>query len=109
MRHYFLSSRDDTPYWRDIFNKQYDLTSPDNYQRFGLIAYGKEIYNDKNFSHLGAGFHYIASGMELSPYTESDPSIDYSEAWQKWENIIQEKPSLYQHLKDTIYEPSQDS
>jgi len=107
--HYALTQRDDTPYWRDIFNKQYDLTSPDNYQRFGLTAYGKEIYNDKNFSHLGAGFHYIASGMELSPYTESDPSIDYSEAWQKWENIIQEKPSLYQHLKDTIYEPSQDS
>ena len=34
--HYAFTQRQDTPYWRDIFNKDYDIKGEDNYERFGL-------------------------------------------------------------------------
>ena len=41
--------------------------------------------------------------MNVSPYMESDPEIDNSEMWQKWEDIISTKPTLYEHLKNEVY------
>ena len=101
--HYAFTQREDTPYWKDIFNRVYDIRGSDNYERYGLSAYTLELYKFKRFTHLHTGFHYIASGMNVSPYMESDPEIDNSEMWQKWEDIISTKPTLYEHLKNEVY------
>ena len=66
--HYAFTQRQDTPYWRDIFNKDYDITGEGNYERFGLTAFSLDLYKFNQFSHLDKGFHYIASGMGVCPY-----------------------------------------
>jgi len=66
--HYALSVRDDTPYWRHCFNKQWCdkliTLQQDHLVGFQSIAHNK--MHDFHFDQRG-GMHCIAAGMNWSP------------------------------------------
>ena len=107
--HYAFTQRQDTPYWRDIFNKDYDITGEGNYERFGLTAFSLDLYKFNQFSHLDKGFHYIASGMGVCPYINprvSDGRVnDMLGKKKEWRQLTKHNlPTMYKYLKDNIYE-----
>ena len=72
--HYAFTQREDTPYWKDIFNKTYDISNPD---MDGLLSYCRDLYTLNYFRKPNRGFPYIASGMGICPL-QSIPH-DYKE------------------------------
>ena len=104
--HYAYTQRQDTPYWKDIFNKEYNFEKGDTY---GFVDWGKEIYMFHEYLHLGQGHHYIASGMDICPYTRDSSrsyDADIEKAMYKFaklEEEIEKLPSLYEFLRDRVY------
>lgn len=101
--HYAFTQRRDTKYWEDIFNKDYNIESSDQLTRFGLMSFGNSLFVENNFINLGAGFHYIASGMGVSPYSAEGEITNIDKTKKDWEKVIQQKPFLYQYLSDVVY------
>ena len=66
--HWAFTQRQDTPYWRDLFNKEYDLRGIENYERFGLTAFQQDLMQNEKYTHLNRGFHYISSSMGVRPF-----------------------------------------
>ena len=106
--HYAFTQRDDTPYWRDIMNRDYDIVGDENYDKYGLLAFSRELYQSSKFSHKDKGFHYIATGMNVSPYTtpQDNPNqmgICIAEK-NVWENeVIPTLRSPYEILSEDIH------
>ena len=125
--HYSLSHRQDTPYWKANFNKEWisnliasEYKFPSSSQLNNAI-YTREV--DQQFIGVG-GFHCIAAGMHWSPtdipsliksHHTNDMKI-WKERWDKcaisldakrpkWENSIKNAPSLYDFLKKNFYSP----
>lgn len=101
--HYSFSQRRDTQYWRDVFNKEYDLVGLGNYDRYGLTAFSRELYKTSSYSHLDAGFHYIASGMNVCAYDypEVDKNLinEMVESNKQWESEVNKLPTPFELLK----------
>ena len=123
--HYALSHRQDTPYWRANFNKEWipnlimkEYKSP-NVSEFNQAVYLRDVHH--KFGHDG-GFHCIAAGMHWSPIdihtmviVNHDQNIKkWEERWnrcadlldikrQRWENSIKNAPPLYDFLKNNFY------
>ena len=97
--HYTFTQREDTPYWRDNFNRLYELVGSSNFDKYGLTAFSRELYKFSSYSNLNSGFHYIASGMNVSAYTDihfstNDMNLNNS----KWENTVKKLPTLFEYL-----------
>ena len=97
--HYTFTQREDTPYWRDNFNRSYELVGSSNFDKYGLTAFSRELYKFSSYSNLNSGFHYIASGMNVSAYTDihfstNDMNLNNS----KWENTVKKLPTLFEYL-----------
>ena len=101
--HYAFTQRRDTKYWEDIFNKDYNIEASDQLTRFGLMSFANSLFVEKNFINLGGGFHYISSGMGVSPYSEKGEITNIDQTRKDWEKVIHQKPSLYQYLSDLVY------
>jgi len=105
--HYAFTQREDTQYWRDNFNRSYDLIGVDNYDRYGLKAFSRELYKFSAFDKPDKGFHYIASGMNVCSYTDPDVSSTLTTQVRKinkdWEEIVSNMPSVYEFLKEKIH------
>lgn len=105
--HYAFTQREDTQYWRDNFNRSYDLIGVDNYDRYGLKAFSRELYKFSAFDKPDKGFHYIASGMNVCSYTDPDVSSALTTQVRKinkdWEEIVSNMPSVYEFLKEKIH------
>ena len=97
--HYALTQREDTPYWRDNFNRSYDLVGSGNFDKYGLTAFSRELYKFSSYNNLNSGFHYIASGMNVSSYTKikCDTNTVEVNALQ-WRSVVETLPSLYDFL-----------
>ena len=93
--HYSFTAREDTPYWKDVFERGYNLENTDVY---GLGYYAKELYAYGDFGFANKGFSYIASGMEVTPYLDK-VEHDYS----VYDDIIDKLPSLYTYMKEEIH------
>ena len=109
--HYSFTQRDDTQYWRDNMNRDYDIAGDKNYDKYGMLAFSREILLHSKFLHLDRGFHYIASGMNVCPYTsiENDTNEMSKCKIQKreWDtDIIEKLPTAYEYLKENIYKNS---
>ena len=97
--HYALTQREDTPYWRDNFNRSYDLTGSGNFDKYGLTAFSRELYKFSSYNNLNRGFHYIASGMNVSSYTKincDSNTVDVNAL--QWRSVVETLPSLYYFL-----------
>ena len=102
--HYTFTQREDTPYWRDNFNRSYDLFGSSNFDKYGLTAFSRELYKFSSYSNLSSGFHYVASGMNVSAYTDihfgiNDMNINNS----KWEDTVEKLPTLFEYLSSHLY------
>ena len=107
--HWAFTQRQDTPYWKDIFNKEYDLRGIENYERFGLTAFHQDLMQNGKYTHLDRGFHYISSSMGVRPYFKphyDPPHIqEMLHTLAEWDKLIKDRlPSAYEHM-NTYYEP----
>ena len=121
--HYALSIRDDSEYWRKNRDRVYDSN----------LAFSKSGFNDlylrktENKAHYGrGGIIAIAHGMNYNVFTEIDASrrqlglqenlkqkcnnflYDRREKKEKWNNAVKNQLSIYNWLKQNIYNTSKD-
>jgi len=127
--HYALSSRDDTPYWKFLTqNKSFKDMDPNGHERYQNGLTFKDSFNahmhilniHKVWTPVSAGWNYIMGGMGYNPLSKyflgfvlrdvpgkAAEIADFYDQWkQHRENLIayvNELPSHYQFLKDTIY------
>jgi len=123
--HYALSHRQDTPYWRNNFNKQWsekvlNLVS-DSYAGFSRAIYNRGV--DYHFGDPDAGIHCISAGMHWGP--TDIPSLikgnvqpdmdDWKNKWKQianrldkrknnWKKAVKGLPTMYDFLKKNYYE-----
>jgi len=121
--HYAMSHREDTNYWKNNLNKEWvkDLMDFKTDLRNGLSSAIIERTHNGYFPEVG-GLHCIAAGLNFSPidrdyidFYNSDidkeehdkfekPYIDrLDERSKSWKNAVKDKPSLYNFLKEFIY------
>jgi hypothetical protein len=122
--HYALSHRNDTEYWKNNFNKNWDEKlinlNPTTINGMFNKAYHRS-FNYKFEHRFGEGTHCIAAGMNWAPtnldtilyYNQKDKKF-YENLWQpfidnleerktNWKKIVKNKQSLYEFLKNNIY------
>jgi tryptophan halogenase len=125
--HYSLSHRQDTPYWRDNFNRQWDedvlnLVPVKPYEGFQRAIYDRGF--NYSFPNDGGGLHCIAAGMHWGPIDvpslikDMDGGVGtHKKIWQKitdrldkrkhdWKRAIKDAPIMYDFLKENYYGPS---
>lgn len=105
--HYAFTQREDTQYWKDNFNRSYDIVGVENYDKYGLTAFSRELYKFSSYDKQDGGFHYIASGMNVCAYTfpEVAPQIlsEMERVQGDWEEIVDKLPSVYEFLNKNIH------
>ena len=102
--HYAFTQREDTPYWQDVFNKEYNLEESllnNGTYLNGLFAYGREIYSDCNFRNLVAGLHYVASGMNICPLNRPrHTTVNMLNINKQWEEAVEKLPTAFKTCQD---------
>lgn len=121
--HYALSHRDDTQYWRDIKNHSFapGMVRQEPTNIVGFYS----LQDTKMFSHRydhNSGINYISVGMNYCISDEIDQAIlknkfevdvykemknvfiKMEERKARWEKAAQNEKTLYQYLKENIYE-----
>ena len=119
--HYALGERDDTPYWKDVTNRNYDEgiydLSPTQHHGFRDHISSK-IY-DFRFSE-GSGIDCISAGYGYFPLSENTlrygnkmEEFDYTpfmlpikqldDRKKEWNDVVKDSPTLYEYLKKEVY------
>lgn len=121
-QHYALSNRKDTKYWIDITEKtfQSEVSELSPSLVVGFTDFAEAYFNRKGHNGIG-GIHCIATGLNYFPLDKIDVEIwnnqsnqDHYEnsknTWdnwdllrQKWQDEADASPSMYQWLKENIY------
>ena len=122
--HYALSHRQDTPYWRSNFNKQWSKNLfnmvPDQYRGFKSAIQERGL--DHHFTNPKSGLHAIAAGMHWSPTDMptliKSNLVNEANAWKnefqpivnrlnkrkhEWEKVAKKAPIMYDFLKKKFY------
>lgn len=120
--HYALSHRDDTPYWRDIGNRNYEpvMQTVNEHVDSAFTRAADAKMHNYGFKGLG-GIPFISSGMNYFP---TDPESLYAynfisrEDWEQkfksaaanldkkkaqWKEIVKNCPTMYDYLKENIH------
>jgi len=123
--HYALSHRQDTPYWKNNFNKQWSEEifnlSTSSYYGFKGAIYDRGF--NYRFSGIRAGLHCISAGMHWSPTdipslmsANTDGDIGtWRSKWKvsteqldkrkdEWKKAVKDVPIMYDFLKDNYYD-----
>ena len=124
--HYAMSNRDDTEYWKNNLNKEWcnDLIEYKRDLRNGFVQAIFDKTHTNYFNH-NEGLHCIAAGMNWSPIDKDyidyiNSHLDDNETLERlqtekniieklnkkcevWKNSVKNKPSLYEFLKENIY------
>jgi hypothetical protein len=121
--HYAFSHRDDTPYWKANFNKQWSnhLINLEPFIIKGLAYSSLTRINEFNHCITGGGVPCIAAGMHWSPtdlnqvlfhnITDKKQVLDswknipnvLNDKKENWNKIVKNKLSLFKFLKKEIY------
>lgn len=105
--HYVFTQRDDTQYWRDLMNKNYNITGDKNYDKYGMLAFTREMYQHSQYRHPDKGFHYIATGMNVCPYTvikQTNQKMVCKLKRFEWESeVVSKLPTVYEFLSKEIH------
>jgi tryptophan halogenase len=121
--HYAYSHRDDTPYWRDVGNRSFmsETSSTNLGEKSPFYTSWYERFNAHSYTNDYAGQHCILTGLHAFPQDHSqiiaynfprntdlkkafDPiinNLNYKK--QKWDKLVENEPSLYEYLKNTVY------
>ena len=120
--HYALSHRNDTQYWKDNFNKQWEerLITLQPVHLHGIFQAAVNRTYDYHHNDRG-GLHCIAAGMHWSPTDlstilyQTGMSVEQFENGFKgylkfledrkknWDENGKKQPKLYKYLKENIY------
>jgi tryptophan halogenase len=121
--HYALSHRNDTEYWKNNFEKNWEekLINLKPSHINGLMAAANHRAHDYHYP-INGGLQCIAGGMNWSPidlttamrYDNVQTINEYKESWtpyikqiderkKMWNEIVKDKPSLFEFLRDNIY------
>ena len=123
--HYALSHRQDTPYWKSNFNKQWSEEIfnlvPDTYKGFKTNIYNRG--HKYRFLDTQSGIHCIAAGMHWSPtdipsLIKSNVGTDidsWKNKWKltakhldkrkgKWKKAVKDVPIMHDFLKENYYD-----
>ena len=107
-KHYALSHREDTKYWRDISNKSFLDVAASSEMGADILAKMK----DGSWFRGDAGFHCISTGMRYFAIDVFEKEIDNNTIGKinlrdKLHNQLlmdtKNKPSLLKYLKDNIH------
>lgn len=121
--HYALSHRNDTKYWQDATNRVFDMNILDNTipKAAGYADFGMQYMDRWEYPLTRAGVPFIATGMHVNMINDAriqsleyEFGIDYKatidqtiKMWEinkaKWQKAADLSPTLYQYLKDEIY------
>ena len=125
--HYSLSHRDDTEYWKANLNKHWCDDEAINFKADMKNGFGRAMYDrtQQNYFPESGGFGCIAAGMNWSPIDKDETeymnshmddqeqiNADHGETIvidrlnrkrDNWKTAVADKPSLYQFLKENIY------
>ena len=121
--HYAFSQRTDTKYWQSNFNKEWtnDIINLKRPLINGMVEAAIHRDDTYHFPHNG-GLHTIAAGMNWPPtdletimYTNqlnrNELKLQYKEIIDRidmrkndWNNIVKHLPSLYDFMKENIYD-----
>jgi hypothetical protein len=123
--HYALSNRDDTEYWKANNKKTWEEKLINLEPNFNVGFMAAAFDRDRNYRFNETdGIHCIAAGMNWSPadlltssyfgHINENNIEDYKKQWipyfekfeskkKKWNNIVKNKPSLYEFLLKEIY------
>ena len=126
MQHYALGIRNDTPYWQANTERVYSeaLNNCERLPPFSAFhdVQDRKFYSGQNFEGDG-GIPWIAAGLNYFVSDEWDMKWklnggDFKNypAWNErfaqmedkkkhWAKLAEGKPSAYEYLRDTIYEP----
>jgi tryptophan halogenase len=119
--HYALGERDDTEYWKDNLNREYDKgirkLEHDSGGGFREYTIGK-MYNFRLVEN--SGIECISAGYGISPLSEITlkhanmmDKIDYTEfilpiklldeRKKDWNDVVKDSPTLYEYLKKEVH------
>ena len=122
--HYALSHRQETPYWRANFNKQWSENminlKSDSHPGFTNAVYERGVFYA--FQGHAGGLHCIAAGMHWGPLdipslivgdVQPDMSI-WKNRWtplvthldekkNHWKDVVKDAPIMYDFLKENFY------
>jgi len=123
--HYALSHRQDTPYWKANFNKQWSKDTlnlvPESYAGFTRAIYHRGFHF--RFPDPNAGIHCISAGMHWAPTdvpslikNDVESDIKFHQArWKEaanhldtrkdnWKKAVKELPNMYNFVRKNCYE-----
>ncbi len=123
---YALSHRDDSEYWREIQNREWDeILSHD--LSSGFSRHFSQIYLQKSyaktFNSVPADFHCMAIGMNWNPIDRHALKLDQhlsnslatgkgstkskiqqiARRKKRWDEQVKDRPSPYEYLKNNIH------
>jgi hypothetical protein len=117
--HYALSARNDTKYWQDLINKDYDweLLNPHITISSGMRYLAMDRMSANEFQPTG-GPHCIAAGLNWHPIDRITEKLDIDQLSQEeidsivnyldqrkelWKDKVKNCYSLHDYLERTIY------
>ena len=117
--HYALSARNDTPYWKELLNKDYDweLLNPNITISSGMRYLAMDRMSNNQFQPNG-GPHCVAAGLNWHPIDRITEKLDINKLQEEqvdfivqyldkrkalWKERVKNCQTLYDYLKGTIY------
>ena len=72
-----------------------------------MLAFTREMYQHSQYRHPDKGFHYIATGMNVCPYTVTKQTNQKMVCKLKrfeWESeVVSKLPTVYEFLSKEIH------
>ena len=119
--HYALGERDDSKYWKDNLDREYDKgisdLSPTQSHGFREHIINK-IYNfrydeDSGIACISAGYGYFPLSDNTLRYANKAGEFDYTPYYtpiaqldqrkKEWNELVKDSPTLYEYLKKEVY------
>jgi len=121
--HYALSHREDTPYWKSNFNRQYyNKINSNNYQS-SIYGFNSAVYNkfrqhkflyNSGLSCIGTGMNWTPTDIHSVRHGNANYNFDIEEQFdhsiflmegrkKTWNAIVSSKKSHYEFLKENYY------
>ena len=119
--HYALGERDDTPYWKDNLNRNYDegIYDLSPTQHYGFREHIKSKIYDFRYNEeagincISAGYGYFPLSENTLRYANKMEEFDYTpfllpikqmdDRKKAWNDVVKDSPSLYEYLKKEVY------
>ena len=87
-----------------FYNRPYELITNHSIDIYGLRAFLLELYKKSCYDKTYSGDLYVASGMNVSAYTNPDASQEDIQKMEteniKWKEIVENLPTVFEVIKN---------